>query len=507
VQRALLGTERSASPFDFALSTDLAAVLERVDASDAERALLASAAIVSTYESAGRLPSTAASSSNDVAPADSEDQPVAPAGVARFLTTMLSGVNSEVLREWLSLAAARGWRVPAPLLPALLDVGRANYLQSIIRPVLGARGRWLGTQNPDWHWAAAPLVVDQSAARVVWETGAPEDRTLLLASVRDRNPAFGRALLESTWETEPASQRGQLLATLHRNISADDEPFLERVLDDRRQEVRRLAATLLCRLPASALVSRMTARARAALQWKPRKLLQGAEIIVEPPTDLGAAVLRDGIEKKPPTGMGERAWWLSQILAAVPPRVWIDEWNVDADAIISAASRSDWMQALSDGWSAGAVLHRDVAWLEALLANVIPGEQSNGLAPKLDAMLGALPIDRREAFITKSLHDDAKGDTPLLYLGAADHAWSEPFANLVLDRLRKRVTAGPTPNHAIDWYLRDVIPRLALRVPATLVGAADGWPAGDDAPGFDKALDKFMSILTFRRELAEELDR
>ena len=507
MQRALLGTERSAAVSYPIGSTDLVAVLERVDSTDAERTLLASAAIVSTYESAGRLPSTEASPSNDVAPADSEDQPVAPAGVARFLATMLGGVNSQVLREWLSIAATRGWRVPAPLLPALLDVGRANYLQSIIRPVLGARGRWLATQNSDWHWAATPAVDDEATVRAAWDTGTPEDRALLLASVRDRDPALGRRLLESTWETEAASQRALLLATMHRNISAEDEPFLEGALDDRRQEVRRLAASLLCRLPEGAFVSRMTTRARAALRWKPRQLLKAAEIIVEPPTELDAAALRDGIDKKPPTGMGERAWWLSQIVAAVPPQVWVNEWKVDADAIIAAAARSDWMQALTDGWAAGAVVHREAAWIEALLSIGSPGEQPTGLAPKLDALLGSLPVDRREAFITKLLRDDASGDTPLLYLGAADHAWTAPFANIVLDRLRKRVTAGAAQNHAIDWYLRDVIPRLALRVPATLAGATDGWPTGDGAAGFDKALDSFISILTFRRELAEELDR
>jgi len=507
VQHALLGTERSAAVSYATGSTDLVTVLERVGSTDAERALLASAAIVSAYESAGRLPSTEASSSNDVAPADSEDQPVAPAGVAHFLATMLGGVNSQVLREWLSIAATRGWRVPAPLLPALLDVGRANYLQGIIRPVLGARGRWLATQNSDWHWASTPAVVDEATVRAAWDTGTPEDRALLLASVRDRDPALGRRLLESTWETEAASQRALLLATMHRNISAEDEPFLERVLDDRRQEVRRLAASLLCRLPESALVSRMTTRARAALRWKPRQLVKGAEILVEPPTELDAAALRDGIDKKPPTGMGERAWWLSQIVAAVPPQAWVNEWNVDPETIISAALRSDWAQALTEGWAAGTVLHRDPAWIEALLTIGFPGEQPTGLAPKLDALVGALSIERREAFITALLRNDTKGDTPLLYLGAAEHAWSEPFATLVLDRLRKRVTAGAAQNAAIDWYLRDVIPRLALRVPASLAGATDGWPTGDDAAGFDKALDSFISILTFRRELAEELDR
>src|SRR5918999_4645169 len=140
VQRAVLGTERSAGASRPASPGDLGSLLDRLDASDAERTLLAAAAIVGTYETAGRLPVHVVSPAVAPATPESEDLPSAPPGVARFLATMLGGVNDEVLPEWLAAASARGWRVPTPLLPAMLDAGRkASALRDGIARVLGAR--------------------------------------------------------------------------------------------------------------------------------------------------------------------------------------------------------------------------------------------------------------------------------------------------------------------------------------------------------------------------------
>src|SRR4029079_15191708 len=53
VQRALLGTDRASAAAPPQAPDDLHAVVSRVDARDVESALLASAAIVGAYESAG----------------------------------------------------------------------------------------------------------------------------------------------------------------------------------------------------------------------------------------------------------------------------------------------------------------------------------------------------------------------------------------------------------------------------------------------------------------------
>ncbi len=509
VQRMLLGTERAATQVMPKRDGELASALALVDASDAERALLASAAIASAYDLAGRLPFRSAQTPRALpAVVDAEDSAEAPQRVGQFLTIMLGGVNSEVLREWLQLVTERGWRVPSPLLPQLLETGRtAPYLRRVILPALGARGRWLAARNDDWSYASGIASFDEVAAREVWQTGTPTERAEVLTLARANNATFGRALLESTWSDEAPSQRATLLARFEEGLSLDDELFLEGALDDRRQEVRRTAADLLCHLAGSALVARMTLRARAALAWRPGRLLKKAEIVVEPPLSLDAEMTRDGLATKTVHGVGERAVWLTQIVGAVPPRVWSDTWNATPGALISAAAAGDWGQTLTEAWGLASVVHRDAAFAEALLESGFPGDRPTALAPSVEALLTVLSVERRETLVTEALRIDPASERTLTLLTAADHRWSEPFARGVLEWLRKRLASVSTLGGPLEWRLRELIPRLALRIPPMLPGVTDNWPTTEDAASLAKALDRFINLLTFRRALAEELDR
>ena len=53
------------------------------------------------------------------------------------------------------------------------------------------------------------------------------------------------------------------------------------------------------------------------------------------------------------------------------------------------------------------------------------------------------------------------------------------------------------------------MPALALRVPPALADeAARGWPTDDAlAPTWARAVERFLALLTFRRELTEAFDR
>jgi hypothetical protein len=424
---------------------------------------------------------------------------------------MLAGTHAEVLPEWCRAAAAGGWRAPALALPALLGVGtRAPALRDAVCGVLGARGRWLAVRNPEWAWAAAGgAMPDAGAARDRWETGARDERRALLERVRHTDPAQGRALLESTWAEEPAAERAALLACLRHGLGPDDEPFLERALDDRRQEVRRAAAALLAELPGSALVQRMTDRARAALRYAPGGLLRRARLDVVPPAAHDPAMARDGVELRGPGGIGERAWWLAQILAAVPPRSWRDAWRVDAAALVRLAAEGEWARALLDGWGAAAVRHADAECAEALLRTATPAPPATPIAPPSARLLAVLPAVRQEMVVADLLRDGARDAAAAELLLAAAHPWSERFALLVLDWLRHRADG--------EWRLREAMPQLALRVPVTLAGhAADGWlaglgpthagpAAGERSDAWAPAVERFVSLLTFRRELLREL--
>ena len=67
---------------------------------------------------------------------------------------------------------------------------------------------------------------------------------------------------------------------------------------------------------------------------------------------------RDGLEPKPYSqGIGEKAWWLRQMLELIPPRVWSRESGWTIGELIEAAKRGEWKNVFLDGWSQAARLH------------------------------------------------------------------------------------------------------------------------------------------------------
>src|SRR5262249_42032067 len=156
-----------------------------------------------------------------------------------------------------------------------------------ILPVLGARGRWLAAQNPNWNYTA----VDFDEA--LWGTGVRDQRLALLANLRRRDAARARDLLTATWEQESPKDRAHFLAALENGLSLEDEAFLESCLDDRRKEVRRAAADLLGRLPESALCQRMLERGRPLLTFKLNRLKRKV-IEVTLPESCDKTMQRDG---------------------------------------------------------------------------------------------------------------------------------------------------------------------------------------------------------------------
>lgn len=63
----------------------------------------------------------------------------------------------ELLAEWLAAAAGAGRRLPAELVPALLDAGRRHHqLRPWVAPVGGPLASWLAGQRTDWSYATEP---------------------------------------------------------------------------------------------------------------------------------------------------------------------------------------------------------------------------------------------------------------------------------------------------------------------------------------------------------------
>ena len=327
---------------------------------DAERRLLLAAGAAAVYRLAGYV---AAAADEPPVPAPDESLPACSPAAALLLRLVVVGPHEDLLPEALDRLRRADLRLPFELLPLALG-RREPELRAALLPVLGARGRWLSGFNRAWAWAAETPAGETAHvpadAETIWQEGSAGQRIALLRRLRAVDPERGRRWATAAWKQEKADFRQDMLRALAVALSADDEPLIEAALDDRAAAVRTEAAELLARLPGSAYASRMAARAETLLVYTDGKL------DVRLPKTLPADAVRDGIAAKPPSGTGERAWWLEQILARVPLAHWTTRFDSPPDALIAAAAGSSWRHVLLDGWTRAAARFAARDWAAAL---------------------------------------------------------------------------------------------------------------------------------------------
>lgn len=502
VAAAMLGTGRRAA--DFAPPGEIGQILAASGAETAEAALLNAASGLAVLRRVGRRPPGGPPPESPAAP--EETCPPLPRRASRFLLALFAGSHPPALAEFLAAAAEAGFRIREADLPAALAFGAAHREhRAALRRLLGSRGGWLATLNPDWRFAIGAEADSAERIAALWETATGAARPELLRQARGLSPALGRSLLSSTWKTDSADERAEFLAALAIGLGPEDEPFLEASLDDKGKRVRAQAATLLARIPDSRLAQRMRDRLAPLLVLRTGKAGLGARargtakhrLEVTLPEECDQALQRDGIEAKPPAGekqLGAQAWVLQQLLARVAPSFWCGTWQAEPAALIAAARASDWEAPILAGWSRATAEHRDAGWAVALVeGGVIAPELLAVLPPAAKETLALAALGRGPA----AFEADAAGST---LLAACDHAWTVGFSRTVLQAAR-RFMEQPQSNAA--WHLHQQWPLWAARMPVEL--AADAAAAGP-APGeWRKTHERFLQLLQFRHDMLRSI--
>lgn len=490
VRAVVLGTERQ--PFKMPPSGGaLGDTLTRIEARADESGLLDATAAATQYQRSGKLPAKLAAGA--INPAPEEDLPRVSTRSGQHLQIMLEGRYANALDEWLDTAAALGKRVPEEYLPALLNWGtRMTMKRESILKVIGERGRWLAALNPQWSYAIAGLDISE------WETTSGPARVLILRLARSGDPAQGRALLESTWETENANDRASFVDELGHGLSMADEPFLETCLDDRSKSVREVAAAVLSRLPESRLVKRMIAR------LEDRIVLKGGSkptFEVNLPDECDESMIRDGINQKPSDqykNLGEKAQWVLQMIQRVPPGYWSDKWGKSPVDLIGAATRSkDWTELLLRGWVDATTMHPEGDWPQALYSH-----QPN------EWLLNQLPTERREAVVTALVqtisHDEAFHIFKLM--SSVPRPWSTEFAVFAMGKVKAQIARSRKDP---DARLLRTLFGFAYQFPVEMEDLARKTLAlkSSEESDWRASIQEFMAVLNFRREMLEELQR
>jgi hypothetical protein len=434
------------------------------------------------------------------------DQPARDTTPVRDLASRL-----ELLAEWLAAAAAAGRRLPPELVPALLDAGRRHHqLRPLIAAVAGPLAGWLATQRQDWSYAssAAPPVESIVDDHEAWELGSIRQRVSYLRRLRRRDPDRARELLESAWEAEPPEHRLVLLPAIGIGLSPADEPLLERALDDRRRQVRDLALEQLAQLPDSRYARRMAARAAECVQ-----LAGSVRIAVRPPAACDRSMRRDGIAARPPAGTGERAWWLEEILARTPLRVW-----PAPREFLARALAEQWAPTVRRGLARAAASQRDGAWATALVDPLTQDVAAHGRPHDrllLEALYEALPVEELATKATAALRRglrDARAVGVEQVLTLCSRPWPPAVVEDVFAALADQLGAPGSGRHgppATSWRATGLCELAALGFPASaaprvaaLVDRLRTDRPGD--PGL-AAAERLAATLQFRHDMLEEL--
>ncbi|MEM7346965.1 MAG: DUF5691 domain-containing protein, partial [Chloroflexota bacterium] len=429
-------------------------LLSALPTDDKEARLLLLAATWHLQQQAGYIP--AIDQRPLPAQATMDERPLCSQEAMHYLDRMIAGQYSSVLPEWFETVASSGKTIPTESHPILLNLGHAKQeLQSQITPLLGQHGQWLAQESgrSRWRW-----IIPHSDT--TWEEGKTEDRVRFLHQQRQSDPDQAREMLMAVWKQEDARTREKLLQSLTQNLCLGDESFLEQILDERGQQVRKVAADLLVQLPQSSFCQRMRDRTIPLIRLNRTGLRRKQTLTVTVPNAFTADMHRDNIQEKPSfwqTDTSPEAAWLAQMMSYVSPNYWCQHWDVTPQQLLAIVDKSDLPFDIMTTWGWASYRTRDYDFMTALL---------DGYLPQLDRdllllMARKLPTSQLETVAQHWLGDTKKElalDHPVwIVLQAHRQIWSENLVQLFLNNLnlyfrrRKKRRYNGLQSRALDF--------------------------------------------------------
>jgi hypothetical protein len=480
---ALVGTARHAQPLP-AWSGQIGEAIAQAGAGADSPAvgLLRAAAVLAACSQAGTLGREPAPALPAAARASTRPALADASLLARLVWAVLDGPPR--LLSLLCQALDRAHLVLPPLaLPAALDCGRRSIaLRAPLLSVLGERGLWLAAQRDDWRWAAGAAAGEHGEAR--WSEGTLEQRREFLHLERARDPAGARERLAAALPELPARERAELIGVLVQGLGHDDEALLDGLRTDRSAEVRRAALDLLLRLPDAAHPQRATARL-SRLVAQERAFLR-KRWTIDAPAGVEADWKDDNLDVVRPKqeALGERAWWLYQMVRQVPLGWWTQHTAMSPEELRRWADDTDWAEALLRGWRDVLLAAPDTTWCEAFL-DAWPKGWSE--ADRV-GLLALLPLNRRERHWQRDLGPGTLSTLLPQVLAACGvgEVLSAPFSGTLAATLRAGMENGALQQ---DWTLRSLLPDAACVLHARALPALrDLRRPDDETPGTADAL-------------------
>lgn len=498
---ATLGTRRA--PMDTQALWPEASLAQLGEPASPERTLLRAASARRLWDLAGaRAVPEAVVTNSPPAPAASES--LVPEVAAMRLVRMIGGDRRELIPEWFELASEAKRTLPPHFLPLVLERVPPS-MRAGASSVLGVTAAWLGQLNSSW--TVTPIVAEPSEQR--WQEGTLEERRAELAAMRARDPERGRSWLTATWDSDPPEAREAFVKVLQIGLSDQDEAFLESALDDKRKAVRQAAVDCLVRLPHSAHAQRMRARLEPLVAFEGKSGLLGKftkrKLIVDLPTAPDKAAQRDGIDVKVPAQrkLGERTFWLVQMVELSQPIDWTARFQCDAATLIEAAMATEYANELLDAFGESAKRQGDSTWLPALCDAWLNSKHDSYAVTQSVAQLAAAAHGNERGALIEALLGKKDHDFAFTLLGTIDVPWTSSLTRKALEMLANRSRGerqqwSHNRNTLSHWGVRCDVPIAAAVLPRML-------EATSTESTWRNALEEFNDIVEFRAAMKREM--
>lgn len=475
---------------------------------DSPATLLTRAAVAGMRARAGRRCSAAVES---VVSCPVDARSAATASQAAILERLLASPDAVLIHEWCTLAEERGVRVPAKVVPSLLDWWcRQPNRSPEVFDATGACGAWLAGLNPEWR---KPVVGSKIPANAdeIWQTGSAAERAALLVTVRKHDAARAVDMVRATWDADGAEERRRFVEVLGHGVSAADEPFLELALDDRSKTVRREAVRALTRLAGSSLRARMRGRAQSMIIVEKTKagLLRRERmtIKVEPPSVFDKAWERDGIEEKAAADTGKRAFWMVQVLAAMDLAVWTELTGLPPSELLAAVSGNEYfgdvLGAMLASIAACPRQPNSLAWSDAIISTCVDRKFANEerLSSIWVAQSHELSEQLRLRFLSgeSAMNAELKGAVAWRLLTSDSRAWSRDFSIRAMKILR-----DAAPKKADMWEFWSPIESVSILLHPAAADLFEGLVGEMYPEGPSESVRKSLDRVRLRAEMHRE---
>ncbi len=223
---------------------------------------------------------------------------------------------------------------------------------------------------------------------------------------------------------------------------------------------------------------------------------------VELPVTLDKEAVRDGLEPSPPASrkVGERAWWLIQMVSIVPPSHWTNRFGCDARTLVEAITETEYRAELLAALTQAAGRYADPAWLAELLRQAMgAGAEESSIVD----LINVAPPSARGPLLEQALESSSAATFPFGLLSSIHTEWSPETTRRAFDLLGQRVRAESQQyafprTTLLDWGRRAHIDTAVAAIERIDSSCPDPSP-------WRNAVEALKETIGFRAAMRQEL--